>query len=74
MSHIKGLLSKATWILTALGSINWGLKPLSLDLFSIDFIRSALGGLEVPFYYLIGLAGVYSLVTFFTGCGDNCDA
>lgn len=73
MKEIKAILSKASWILTALGSINWGLKPFNFDLFSIDFIRSSLGMVETPFYYLIGLAGLYSLITFFTGCGDSCE-
>lgn len=74
MSEIKGLLSKASWLLTALGSVNYGLKAFGFDLFNIDFIRSNLGMLELPVYYLLGLAGVYSLVSFFTGCHGSCDA
>ena len=72
MSEIKGLLGKASWLLTAFAGLNWGLKALGLDLFSLDFIRTSLGGLELPFYYILGLAGIYSLVAFFTGCGGNC--
>ena len=72
-SEVKGLLSKAAWLLTAIGSINCGLKALGYDLFSIEFIKSNLGMLEMPVYYLIGLAGVYSLVMFFTGCHGSCE-
>ncbi|MEX0849761.1 MAG: DUF378 domain-containing protein [Candidatus Dependentiae bacterium] len=72
-SHVKGLLTKATWLLTAIGGINWGLVPLGLDLFSLDFVRNNLGALAAPLYYLIGAAGLYSLVMFFLGCGKSCD-
>lgn len=71
-TDVKGLLGKVTWILTALGALNWGLLPLGLDLFNLPFIRDNLGGLQVPFYYLIGAAGLYSLVSFFT-CRKSCD-
>lgn len=72
-SDVKGLLSKAAWLTTAIGSINWGLRALGFDLFSIDFIRTNLGMLEAPVYYLFGAAGIFSLVMFFTCCcSESC--
>ncbi len=71
-TNVKSLLGKATWIITALGSLNWGLLPLGFDFFNLPFIRDNLAQLQVPFYYLIGAAGLYSLVSFFT-CSDSCD-
>ena len=66
MNDVQGLLHKASWLLSAIGAINWGLVPLGLDLYNIGFIRDNLGALQAPLYYLIGIAGVLALVGFFT--------
>jgi uncharacterized membrane protein YuzA (DUF378 family) len=70
-TDVKSVLGKVTWILTALGSINWGLVPFGYSLFSLPFVQENLGQLQDPFYFLIGAAGLYSLITFFT-CSDSC--
>ncbi len=73
-SSTKGLLMRVSWMLAAIGAINWGLVPLGLNLFNLPFLSDNLGKLQVPFYYLIGAAGIYSLVSFFTfiTCRESC--
>ena len=63
---MKDLLTKSSWVLTALASLNIGLKPLGLDVLTTDFVQTNLAALITPLHYLIGLAGLFSLVLFFT--------
>jgi len=65
--EVKDLLGKVSWLLTAIGALNWGLVPLGYDLFNLPFIRDNLAALQAPLYYLIGLAGLYSLVLLLGG-------
>ncbi len=73
ISSIRRLLNRLSWVLCAIGGINWGLVPLGLDLFSLDIVRNNLNFLQTPLYYLIGAAGLYSFITFFVGCGESWD-
>ncbi len=69
-SPLCGLLSKASWVVTALASVNQGLVGLGFDLFATNFFRTNLDMLKMPLLLLIGAAGVWSLVAFFTCCKD----
>ncbi len=69
-SPLCGLLSKASWIITALASLNQGLGAFGFDLFASNFFRSNLSALHLPLLLLIGAAGAWSLVAFFTCCKD----
>ncbi len=68
-SPLCGILSKASWVITALASVNQGMHLFGFNLFATDFFRSNLGPLHNPLLFLIGAAGVWSLVCFFT-CKD----
>ncbi len=66
-SSFCGLLSKVSWVITALAAINQGLTVLGFNLFMTDFFMNNLVMLFVPLHLIIGVAGVWSLVNFFTG-------
>jgi len=70
------LLTLATWLITALASINIGFFPFGYDFFRSGFMINTFPMLIVPSFYIIGLAGVISFVMFvmhFTsGCDDSC--
>ena len=68
-SPLGGLLSKASWVITALASLNQGLTVFDFNLFATSFFRNNLSALYTPLLLLIGAAGVWSLVCFFT-CND----
>jgi len=69
-SPLCGLLSKASWVITALAAVNQGLGAFKFNLFTTNFFRTNLSALEMPLLLLIGAAGVWSLVAFFTCCKD----
>lgn len=64
-SSFCGLLSKASWVITALAAINQGLTMFDFNLFMTDFFMNNLTMLFGPLHLLIGAAGVFSLVHFF---------
>ncbi len=64
---MKDIVGKATWLITALASVNLGLEPLGYSIFMSEFWQANLHQFQVPVHYLIGLAGLMSLVYFFTG-------
>lgn len=70
MHKIPGfhLVSMVVWFLTSVGAINWGLKPLGYNL--IDHVEKFAPALVNPAYYLIGVAGVISLIMFFAAVAD----
>ena len=68
-SPLCGILSKASWVITALVSVNQGLHLFQFNLFATEFFRNNLSGLHQPLLLLIGAAGVWSLFCFFT-CND----
>ncbi len=69
-SPLCSLLSKASWLVTALASLNQGLAVFGFDLFASNFFRNNLHALYTPLLLLIGAAGLWSLVTFFMCCKD----
>jgi len=52
------------WILTALGSINLGLIPAGKSFFQAFVKEGAASPLFAPFHYIIGIAGLISLIMF----------
>ena len=70
-SGILKWLGMASWLITALASINVGLAgAFGWNLFSQSWFPAAI---VMPVHYIIGLSGVYSLVLlammFSCGCG-----
>lgn len=65
-SPFCSILSKASWIITALASINEGLGVFNRNVLATDFFIMQYPSLLVAITVVIGLAGVWSLVSFFT--------
>ena len=65
-----GTLDWVALILVVLGAINWGL----VGAFNIDLVKMFLGDMTVvskTVYIVIGLAGVYKLVSAFRCCAKS---
>jgi len=60
---MKKILHLLVWVLMVVGSINWGLDAMGMSLFTLP----VLSNLQVLIKYLVGLAGVTSLVFYFMG-------
>lgn len=74
IGKILGLLA---WLVTSLAAINIGLMPFGYDFFKLPFVQNNLPQLVTPAYYIIGVAGVISLLLFFMsvasgGCMCGC--
>lgn len=67
---MKKLICWIVWILMVVGAVNWGLDAMGKSL----FLLPVLDKLAPIIKYLVGLAGLTSLVMFFMGmyCPD-CD-
>lgn len=72
-SPVMRILTQASWIITALASINIGLRPFGFNIFDTDFFRNNLMNIVVPIHYLIGLAGIISLAAFVLMCSGHSD-
>jgi len=69
---IMRIVAMCAWLLTALGAINWGLKPLGHNLVERLGSMTSMSIVD-PLYYIIGVAGVISLLMLFMACGSkNC--
>ena len=65
-SPICSLLSKASWVITALASINMGLAGFfGIDIFAMPFVINNAQFVALPLIAIIGISGVWSLVHFF---------
>lgn len=68
------IIGKTAWIITAIAAINTGLRPFEFDLFASDWMINNMPQLITPLHYLVGIAGVISLLMFFgviaMGCCD----
>jgi len=60
---MKNIVTWLVWILMVVGSVNWGLDAMGMSLFTLP----VLSNLQVLIKYLVGLAGVTSLVMYFMG-------
>jgi uncharacterized membrane protein YuzA (DUF378 family) len=76
-SPICKVVGFASWIITAIVAVSIGLTPL----LGYNFLASFIAGypkLIMPAYYIVGIAGAWSLVMFFKMvsmggcCSDNC--
>lgn len=63
-------VGKIVWVLTALGAINIGLVPMGYNF----LLSPTLAGVAVPLHYLIGVAGVVSLVMLVLKCTRKCES
>ena len=72
-SPLGRTLAKVAWVLTALAAIHIGLLGLGIDLLHAPLVKMNLHWLVRPIDLIIGLAGLYSLVSFFTctACDDK---
>jgi len=61
---MKTMLGKVTWLLTAIGALNWGLDALGLNIFyMVPF--TWMPGIIRPFQLFVGVAGLISLYMYF---------
>ncbi len=66
-----GIAAKASWLLTSFGAISLGLAPFGYNL--VEKLGMMISPSIInPLYYLIGIAGVMSLVSFFAACSKDC--
>lgn len=63
--RIVGML---VWLITALASINIGLMPFGYDVFKMPTVAAY--GMYIA--YVIGAAGIISLIMMFTHAGCDC--
>lgn len=80
MKHgIMGWIGWLSTIITALASINLGMRVFNYDFFSTDFMMNNLPQLIVPIHYLFLIAGLAALaffvmaVTGHCGCSGKCN-
>lgn len=71
------ILGVISWLITALAAINIGLMPFGYDFFKLPIIQNNLAQVITPAFYIIGVAGVISLLLFFMslaagGCMCGC--
>ena len=73
-SPIAKIICKVSWIITALAAINTGLMPMNYDFFRSEFVMMNLSNAINGMYYIIGIAGVISLLSLIMHCmkGDFC--
>lgn len=69
-SPVMRIVNMATWLLTSIGAINWGLEALGYNIFDFNFVQTNLMMLVNPFKIVVGIAGVLTLVHF----GMHCSA
>jgi len=67
-----------SWPVTALASLHIGLVSMGFDITHTAFVQNNLMSLSTPIQWIIGLAGLLSLISFvmvLTGCmaPDSCD-
>ena len=56
-------------LLTSVGAVNWGLKPLGYNLVEL-LGKYTSPAIVNPVYYIIGVAGVIGLIHFFMKLAD----
>jgi uncharacterized membrane protein YuzA (DUF378 family) len=71
-SPVMKFLALGSWVITALASINIGLAAMGYDFFQSNFVLTNMMGLIKPMYYIIGIAGLISLVLFIMACMGGC--
>lgn len=73
---MHGLLMKwvfmASWLITALVTINVGLAPFGYNFFQTEFVMVNLFNFITPMLYIILAAGLISLALFVMSAAGNC--
>ena len=64
----KAKLGKALWFITGAAALCVGLGAMQIDV--MDVLH--LGSFDKVLRYLVGIAGLASLVMFFCGCSKKC--
>ena len=72
-SPIMQVLAKIAWLITAIVSILVGLVPLGFNVLKTGIFAGALQLYAAPLYYLVGAAGLISLLAFFKFCTYDWD-
>lgn len=71
-STLHKVVGLGSWLVTALASINVGLKPFGYDFFASNLMTDKFAGAVVPLHYIIGVAGVVCLVMFILTVSGHC--
>ena len=68
------VIGRVVWLITALAAINVGAAALGYDFFMLEFVQTSMMSFIKPLMYVIGVAGVISLIMFFMewGCSSEC--
>lgn len=75
-SPLVRVFGLVVWLFASIGAINWGLDAMGYNLFNYPFFAVSYPGLVMPLKYVIGLAGVISLLMMIDallrghGCGS----
>lgn len=82
-SPVLKFLGLTAWLITALVSLHIGLVAMGWDLTAMAFVQNNLAMLIMPMRYIIGLAGLWSLIAMVMmlmgmgcckcGCNADCD-
>ena len=65
-------IDKLSIALGSIGAIAWGLSALGYDIFSLPLFVNNLHAIVKPLQILIGLSGLYNLVSLLTS-GNSCE-
>jgi uncharacterized membrane protein YuzA (DUF378 family) len=65
------VIGRVVWLITALAAINVGSAALGYDFFMLEFVQTSMMSIIKPLMYVIGVAGVISLLMFFADWGCN---
>ena len=72
------LIGSIAWLLTAIAALAWGLLAIGMtmnqnwNIWELDFVVNNLAWAVLPLQYVIGLAGLVSLISWFM-CLGHCD-
>ena len=64
---MKKIIGWVVWLLMVIGSINWGLTAMGRGLFQMHLFVITFPQLVTPIQYLVGLAGIASVIMFLMG-------
>lgn len=64
-----GWICCAAWLISAIGAINWGLVALDADIFTLV---PMLNPIKLVSLYIIGIAGVISLIGWIQCVAEGC--
>ncbi len=65
-------IGRATWLISALVTINVGLSAFQYDFFKSEFAMMNLSGVMMPIYYIILASGLMCLFWFVMACMGEC--